>query len=185
MYIYIYICIYNLRQYNVTTRRELSFRLQNINLLRWLGRRCLVLGLSYCDVRGLLRKVARCLNLALSVCVQSGGGQQFSAKSAAGEVVWSHAEVLLGGCVFRQRARPLQMGCGSNILIRPTQTITQWQPLLSFSFLVGSGEGGHSCSWNFLGGVMEYKKRFHTHRLHRNPGSIVLAIFIEKYKKKK
>ena len=30
------------------------------------------------------------------------------------------------------------------------QTITQWQPLLSFSFLVGSGDGGHSCSWNFL-----------------------------------
>lgn len=36
-------------------------------------------------------------------------------------------------------------------VIRPTQTITQWQPLLSFSFLVGSGDGGHSCSWNFLG----------------------------------
>lgn len=35
-------------------------------------------------------------------------------------------------------------------MIRPTQKITQWQPLLSFSLLFGSGDGGHSCSWNFL-----------------------------------
>lgn len=35
-------------------------------------------------------------------------------------------------------------------VIRPTQKITQWQPLLSFSLLFGSGDGGHSCSWNFL-----------------------------------
>lgn len=33
---------------------------------------------------------------------------------------------------------------------RLTQKITQWQPLLSFSLLFGSGDGGHSCSWNFL-----------------------------------
>lgn len=59
-------------------------------------------------------------------------------------------------------SHPLRMWCQAEwvgwyrvaawvTVIRPTQTITQWQPLLSFSFLVGSGDGGHSCSWNFLG----------------------------------
>lgn len=59
-------------------------------------------------------------------------------------------------------SHPLRMWCQAEwvgwyrvaawvTVIRLTQTITQWQPLLSFSFLVGSGDGGHSCSWNFLG----------------------------------
>lgn len=54
------------------------------------------------------------------------------------------------------------------------QTITQWQPLWSWSRRLGSGDGGHSCSWNFLEGQEHTGGGARVSPCHSQPGSLTL-----------
>lgn len=128
-----------------------------MDLSGWIRRQCLVLGLS-----GVIIYVWRYSGVKFWRCQLSAAmsrGQWFLVKASRKKAVWSRVR-------GEGSSHPRRMWCqaewaglggdgGSRVaawvtVIRPTQKITQWQPLLSFSLLFGSGDGGHSCSWNFL-----------------------------------
>lgn len=139
---------------NVTTRQEKSFRVQNMDLSGWIRRQCLVLGLSDVIIYGWRYSGVKIWQ-KLSVVRCDVPGMMVPGQSISLKAVWSRArgegssqlskEDMMSGRVWG-----VSRAAAWVTVIRPTQKITQWQPLLSFSLLFGSGDGGHSCSWNFL-----------------------------------